>query len=223
MAIRQRYLQRLDGTFVPLLVALISWLIFSPAAKDFPIVVTILVSVLLLTGIFAVHRNPPLRIAMVVGLLVVLFLDWLTSLVWPESRFFVVGSHLVVSAYLVAIALIVLNSVVRHQIICVNTIIGAVCGYILIGLIFAFWYAALEGLCSGSIVAADWQPKGGPTHWERVGSEFTYFSFVTLASLGYGDILPVGGFARTLAILEVMMGQLYLAAFIARLVSLMRR
>ena len=47
-----------------------------------------------------------------------------------------------------------------------------------------------------------------------------YFSFVTLATLGYGDIVPVSGIARGLAILEAVAGQLYLAVLVARLVSL---
>jgi hypothetical protein len=48
---------------------------------------------------------------------------------------------------------------------------------------------------------------------------FLYFSFVTLASLGYGDIVPLTGPARSAAILEAVMGQLYLAITIARLVG----
>ena len=49
-----------------------------------------------------------------------------------------------------------------------------------------------------------------------------YFSFVTLASLGYGDILPLSDPARGLAIVEVVGGQLYLAVMVARLVSAWR-
>ena len=49
-----------------------------------------------------------------------------------------------------------------------------------------------------------------------------YFSFVTLASLGYGDVLPVSDPARGLAVLQVVSGQLYLAVLVARLVGMRR-
>jgi voltage-gated potassium channel Kch len=49
---------------------------------------------------------------------------------------------------------------------------------------------------------------------------FTYFSYVTLTTLGYGDVLPTGLFARSMATLEAILGPLYLAILIARLVSL---
>lgn len=52
------------------------------------------------------------------------------------------------------------------------------------------------------------------------GPEFTFPSFVTLTSVGYGDILPASGFARSLASLEAVAGQVYLAIFVARLVGL---
>ncbi len=49
--------------------------------------------------------------------------------------------------------------------------------------------------------------------------ELNYFSFVTLATLGYGEITPVSALARTLAILEAVIGQMFVAVFIARLVG----
>jgi voltage-gated potassium channel Kch len=51
-------------------------------------------------------------------------------------------------------------------------------------------------------------------------SDFTYYSYVTLTTLGYGDIIPISTSARSLALLEAMMGQLYLAVLVARLVGL---
>ena len=57
---------------------------------------------------------------------------------------------------------------------------------------------------------------------ETYYSRFVYFSFVTLATLGYGDIVPLTATARGLAVIEAIGGQLYIAVLVARLVSLRR-
>jgi len=96
-----------------------------------------------------------------------------------------------------------------------ETLWGAVNIYILIGLCFAFWYAALDlfvpGLFSGHFVEA--------TNRDQLMG-FIYFSFVTLTTLGYGDITPSVTWVATLNYLEAVIGQLYVAIVIARLVSL---
>ncbi len=87
--------------------------------------------------------------------------------------------------------------------------------YLLVGLIFGVGYALLDQIAPESF--------GAPLEADLdLGSGF-YFSFVTLATLGYGDVVPVSGPARGLAILEAVAGQLYLAVLVARLVSLYRQ
>ena len=96
----------------------------------------------------------------------------------------------------------------------VRAVTGAVCVYVLIGLLFVFIYGVLAKLGSGDFFA---QGTDG-TRSLRL-----YFSFVTLATLGYGDYTPAGSLGRTLAIVEALFGQLYLVTVIAVLVSRMRR
>ena len=96
----------------------------------------------------------------------------------------------------------------------VRAVTGAVCVYVLIGLLFVFLYGAIAKLGSGDFFA---QGTDG-TRSLRL-----YFSFVTLATLGYGDYTPAGSLGRTLAIVEALFGQLYLVTVIAVLVSRMRR
>jgi hypothetical protein len=95
----------------------------------------------------------------------------------------------------------------------VQAVTGAVCVYILIGLLFVFLYGVLAALGSGDFFA---QGTDG-TRSLRL-----YFSYVTLATLGYGDYTPAGSFGRTLAVVEALIGQLYLVTVIALLVSRMR-
>lgn len=91
-----------------------------------------------------------------------------------------------------------------------ETIYAALSTYLLAGIFFGQLYWALERIWPGSIVGPD------PVT-EDVA---LYYSFVTLATLGYGDYLPRSGISRGLATFEVIGGQLYLAVMVARLIGL---
>ncbi len=88
---------------------------------------------------------------------------------------------------------------------------GAIAGYVLIGRIFSLIFHAIH-LATGQAAFHGMKPYGR--------SDFMYFSFVTLTTTGYGDITPVATSARSLANMEGLIGQLYPAILIARLVSL---
>ena len=92
----------------------------------------------------------------------------------------------------------------------VKAVTGAVCIYVLIGLLFVFIYGLIAVLSSNDFFA---QGTDG-TRSLRL-----YFSFVTLATLGYGDFLPRTELARGIATFEVIGGQLYLAVMVARLIG----
>lgn len=92
-------------------------------------------------------------------------------------------------------------------------ICAALCVYLLAGVAFGGLFGALEAVAPGSL--------RGPAPVDL--DDAVYFSFVTLATLGYGDVTPVTSAARALAMLEAVFGQLYLAVLIARLVSLYAR
>jgi hypothetical protein len=94
-----------------------------------------------------------------------------------------------------------------------QVVTGAVCIYVLIGFFFLYVYAAVAALGHGYLFA---QGTDG-TRSIRL-----YFSYVTLATVGYGDYTMAGNLGRTLAVLEALMGQLYLVTILALLVSRMR-
>jgi hypothetical protein len=93
---------------------------------------------------------------------------------------------------------------------------AALSAYLLAGVFFGVLYWAIERTWPGSIVVAGEMLVPG----QFSPTSGIYFSFVTLATLGYGDVVPKGEAARGLAILEAVAGQLYLAVMVARLVSL---
>jgi len=105
--------------------------------------------------------------------------------------------------------------VMRRQRPVSDRIIGAVCFYVLIGLAWAQIYEPLDGIAPGSFrFPAD-------SAWATPSPlRYSYFSFVTLATLGYGDVTPASALAGTLAWMEAITGQLYLAVTVARLVAL---
>ncbi len=94
-------------------------------------------------------------------------------------------------------------------------ILGAVCVYLLIGLAWAKVYETLDVVAPGSFrFPAD-------TAWAAPSlPRYAYVSFITLATVGYGDVTPATPIAGTLAWLEAVTGQLYLAITVARLVAL---
>ena len=99
-----------------------------------------------------------------------------------------------------------------------NRIIGAVSIFFILGLLWAFIYALLELVSPGSF-RFNAGSAVSTAHSGFVG-EFVYFSNVTLTTLGYGDFVPVSALARMLATLQAMVGQLYIAIIIARMVAI---
>jgi len=107
------------------------------------------------------------------------------------------------------------RAVMRPQRPVGDRIVGAICVYVLIGLGCSAVYETLDGVVPGSFrFPAD-------TYWMTPSPiRYRYFSFVTLATLGYGDVTPVTALAGTLASMEAIGGQLYIAITVARLVAL---
>jgi len=212
----------MKGTFIPLLVGLSMVLVIAPFAEGWPLASTILISLLLITGVFAVHNDPLLRRVVFVALVVAVLIRWLADLYGQDHEALVFVAHLAIGGYMVMLAAISVAVVLRREQITHDTVIGAICGYLLIGFVFTFVYAALEDLRPGSfksdLVLPDYSGAARIGHGTP---ELMYYSFVTLTSVGYGEIVPASRMARSLAILEMLAGQLYLVAFVARLVGVM--
>lgn len=111
---------------------------------------------------------------------------------------------------IVATILVIALGVMDQAEVNAQSVRGAICVYILLGMLFVFVYGAVANLGDGAFFA---QGTDG-TRATRV-----YFSYVTLATLGYGDYTAAGDLGRTLAVLEALLGQLYLVTVLALLVS----
>lgn len=93
------------------------------------------------------------------------------------------------------------------------TVLGAVCIYVLVGLSFAFVFEAIGAFGSQPFFA----PQEAATK-----SDYVYFSFTTMATVGYGDLTAHGGLGRALAVTERLLGQIYLVTAVALVSSLGR-
>jgi len=113
----------------------------------------------------------------------------------------------------IAIVVVLALSIVDQGEINAQSITGAVCIYLLLGMIFLFVYGTAAAFGEGAFFA---QGTDG-TRALRL-----YFSYVTLATLGYGDYTPAGNFGHAVAIVEALFGQIYLVTVVAVLVARMR-
>lgn len=158
------------------------------------------------------------RITLFIGLIILIF----SSAAWfiPEHDETTLSVFIIVIAssfsLFILIAIISMSrDVFVTDRVTTNRIVGSICIYLLIGMFFTFVYT----------VAGVAQPNGfnmGGVTYGKIEAfrDYIYFSFVTLTTTGYGDMLPSSSITRTLSILEAIIGPIYVAVMIARLVGL---
>ena len=128
-------------------------------------------------------------------------------------------NHLVFSLiFIVFITAMILGDVLKGSKVTTDNIYGGICVYLLLGYAWALIYRLVEVIHPGSLNVT----ALGPEDPIRM-SDLIYFSYVTLTTLGYGDITPASTYSRSLAVLEAMTGSIYIAVFIARLIGIVQR
>ncbi|MEO8752087.1 MAG: potassium channel family protein [Casimicrobiaceae bacterium] len=171
-------------------------------------------SLMLVSGFFAVAHTRAMRWLLGTGVLVTLALHWARYTIAADQA--VQADSLVTLAASGLLAGIVFVHVFRPGPITVLRIQGAMAGYLLIAIMFAAAYNWIDINSPNAFVGA----VAPATVLDQRAARFGYFSFVTLTTVGYGDIVPVQPFARSLAMLEAFIGQIFPAILLARLVSM---
>lgn len=174
-----------------------------------PFILEIAFALILVVGAFSVTCRTSLR-GLAVALAVLSVATGKLGLPFAE-RTAVAADMLLSVGMMAAFTVLMLKGFIVRGHEPAQRIAGAVSVYLLLGLIWARFYQVVELLSPGAFRVPEGESLSSAT--------LTYFSFVTLATLGYGDISPVNLVARDLAILEAIMGQLYLVILISRLVS----
>jgi len=177
-------------------------------------VLDVLMTLLLLAGVLAVAEHRIIEPALLVVSILAIVVRW-TEWIVPSTLLPAVRELSALLALLV-LAVAVGTNVFGGAKTVADRITGAVVLYLLIGLVWAVAYGILDEHSPGAFTGA------GSEEGEYGLGRWVYFSFVTLTTVGYGDISPVARAARSLAMLEALIGQLYPAVILARLVSLPR-
>jgi hypothetical protein len=202
--------------FFYLLGALLFLLIAFPLAQDLgyhdlPLMRAVVFSVLLLIGIWSLKGSGRLYVAGMLFVIAGIALSILAANL--DAMALRYGSLLAMFGFLIVAISHTLRQVVFGTELDANRLVGAICVFLLLGMIWAFAYSLLE-------LAVPESFSGFSTsHTPGFDSGWLYFSFVTLTTLGYGDITPATGIARTLSYMQAVAGQFYVAVLVAGLVS----
>ena len=211
------------GQYGPLLTSLLTLCVAAPVLTGGPVKGALLdaaLSCIVLTGICAAR---PGRRSVVIGFA-------LAGLTLGSHRLVTVfhyeplhaGHYALILAVLAYAARTILSAVVRDREVTIETIKGAVCVYLLIGLIWVYLFAMIDMAFPGSF-RFPMTPEGRDVGHLIVRQDLhrlLYFSFCTLTTVGYGDIVPLRGVAQTACYLEAIVGQIFLTVLVARLVGM---
>ena len=202
------------GGFGQLLLALLAAFAvqgISPPGKLAQIVVTGLLAITLLLSLLAADARPKVIQA---GVLVASALMALSVVQALSGEIDGAPSRLANLVLVLLAPPAVVIGVVRHMRhhnkVTVETVFGALCLYLLIGMFFAFLYGAIDQLGDGAFFS-----NGAPA----TVAHCIYFSFTTLATIGYGDFTATTNLGHTLSITEGLIGQIYLVTIVAVIVS----
>jgi hypothetical protein len=202
---------------VGLLIALALLFIGAPFVEDVrdgPLFLSILFSLVLIAGVLSVAERKHVLVVTIVLAIPAVGGRWLNHFrpdLVPPRVFLIAGLLLI--AFVIAN---LLRFVLRAPSVNTEVLCASISAYLMLGLAWAMAYWLLDRLTPGG--AFSFNTIAGPRSIE--GLNGMYFSFVTLSTVGYGDITPVSRLARWLAAMEAMTGLLYVAVLIARLVSL---
>ncbi len=201
--------------FHSLLTILLLTTIISPLLNQGTILQVIFdaaLSLILIVGCFTVSRHKMTPwIAMVLAIPMLLS-TWSTQFGFNIPLLKIIGS-ISGSAYFALIAVTILVYIFNTRSVTGEVISAALVVYLLLGVLWGFGYNLIDLIHPGSFNV--------PEHFTKSEEHsYMYYSFITLTTVGYGDITPISGMARSLSMLEGIIGQSYMAVLVARLVGM---
>ena len=203
---------------LPLLLAALMTLIFvaSPLADlgviSRPLVGTTMV-IVVLSGLFALGGRGRMA-TQLVGLGVVLLALQASVIVFPDHWLGVV-TEFADAIFFGLLCVVLLLSVFGPGPITVHRVLGAIAVYLLLAMFFAEMFDIVDRFTSNAFIMGT-----QPTPYTSPSARFFYLSTITLTSVGFGDLAPVHPVARSLVMLEAVIGQIYTTVILAWMVSL---
>ena len=201
--------------FVHLLVVLLSLFVLYPFFRAtetaIPIVpLVFLISIVLILRALRLHKT---RFKIYIAIAALAYLaDVLFALekIFYLREFFSLVTALIYAIFLVMAIIEITKKLFSVRKVSTDTIVGGICVYILLGFLWALFYYLIYCFDKGAF----------SLQAHSINPNLFYFSFTTLTTTGFGDIVPLDKMAMVLASLEAVVGQMYLAVLIARLVGL---
>jgi hypothetical protein len=208
--------------FLQLTLFIAAWMLVAPQLRDRWLLHVLLQALLLNAVLVMLWSNPEWQRfrSIAIGLWLVSLTGSLAALAPVPERWALLALAAETASLLPLLALIsigILRFVYRSRSLTIDGIFATVVVYVLIALAFARVYVLLLGWNPGSLDLGE--PVAGLSPHE-VQADLLYFSLITLATVGYGDILPVSDTARMLATIEAIVGQFYVAVIVAVFVGM---
>mgnify|MGYP000453316971 CR=1 FL=1 len=215
--LKEQLLQNRQNNFFFLLAALLFLLIILPVITDIYgeknwLIGHLTFSVTLIFSVLSLSKAKKWRNTGII--LVLLGIVFSALAFYHKNNFFLCLSLIADFLFILLIISMALQQVIFSDRVNLHNIAGAACVYLLLGIIWALVYYFISIIMPGAFkgnISVDIQLQT---------NDFVYYSFVTLSTLGYGDILPVAATAKSLAYIEAIFGQFYLAILVASLVSI---
>jgi len=200
--------------FFILLILILLMMILPPFLDDWvstKILLDVFLTAILFALIFAIRSNRAQLITGVILALPLIITTWASYFVLITSLG--LTTQIFSALFFGYAAINILRRMFKQQEVTRETIFSAIVAYLLIGLMWAFLYMVLEKLAPGSFSFSEKALRSET-------KQFQYFSFVTITTLGYGDLTPLTDKASALAMLEALIGQIYLVVLVAWLVGM---
>ncbi len=206
-------------SFQNLLIWLLIHFTLSPFIDKLPsanVILTVSISLVLFFGVYAIEKKSKLlrwtTISVLAISLLLLWVDVLRIVSYPR-----IINTLITLVYVSLLIYSFAKYVYRSRVVNTSLICAALCLYLFLGTFWGYLYEALELIRPGSFGG---ELLAKAKFSAELRQAFQYFSFVTLTTLGYGDILPKTVGAAALCHTEAVMGQFFMAVLVARLVGI---
>ncbi len=206
-----------SGYYYFLLLCLLLLFVFRPFTNNIYYVATwkFLLSTTIITSIFNADHHHSIRVLALTLFGPTIIFCWL-DLLYPSPQFFILNA-IATTLFLFICTSSILFDVILKARVTLETLRGVICAYFMIGFAFAYFFYLIEFILPGSYRLIGTSTNIYDNSFYLV--QLLYFSFVTLLTIGFGDISPTGSLSQTITVLEGVIGQFYIAMLVARLVS----
>lgn len=216
--IQHVYQSMFSGYYNILLILLVLLFIFRPHGNGFLhlAIWQLILSCALLSTIF--NANHARSVKLLVSILAVptVLLCWV-NLIHHNSAVFIVNVGFIILFLTIVTGSVVYNVVLRAR-VTLETLRGVICAYFMVAFLFAYLFYLIEFIYPNSFYLISRAPSS--FSYAEYLSELIYFSYITLLTVGFGDITPIKSVSQTFVVIEGIIGQFYIAILVARIVSI---